>query len=134
MQSALEFEQPAAIDGVEDKSRVARTILAAFRRAGYDLAYARGARKRSPNSGKNCRISVLARNAPERRQKRLWQPRVDRHHSLGEGNIGHDAFRWIMQDGVLTASPLFDTETINPDIWAEEIARLKAQQIAEAVA
>ncbi|WP_239651985.1 hypothetical protein, partial [Salmonella enterica] len=25
-------------------------------------------------------------------------------------------------------------ETINPDIWAEEIAWLKAQQIAEAVA
>ena len=57
---------------------------------------------------------------------------VDRHHSLGEGNIGHDAFRWIMQDNRFDGIPLI-LETINPDIWAEEIARL-AQQTEKAVA
>lgn len=31
---------------------------------------------------------------------------VDRHHSLGEGNIGHDAFRWIMQDDRFDGIPL----------------------------
>ncbi|MDT1800197.1 deoxyribonuclease IV, partial [Salmonella enterica subsp. enterica serovar Oslo] len=46
---------------------------------------------------------------------------------------GHDAFRWIMQDGRFVGSPLI-LATINPDIWAEEIAWLKAQQIAEAMA
>ncbi len=45
--------------------------------------------------------------------------------ALGEGNIGHDAFRWIMQDSRFDDIPLI-LETINPDIWAEEIARAGA--------
>ncbi len=53
--------------------------------------------------------------------KSTFGSRVDRHHSLGEGNIGHDAFRWIMQDDRFDGIPLIP-ETINPDIWAEEIA------------
>lgn len=53
--------------------------------------------------------------------KSTFGSRVDRHHSLGEGNIGHDAFRWIMQDDRFDGIPLI-LETINPDIWAEEIA------------
>ncbi|HKS33758.1 MAG TPA: deoxyribonuclease IV, partial [Enterobacteriaceae bacterium] len=51
--------------------------------------------------------------------------------SLGEGNIGHDAFRWIMQDSRFDGIPLI-LETVNPDIWAEEIAWLNAQQTASA--
>lgn len=51
----------------------------------------------------------------------------------GEGNIGHDAFRFIMQDARFDGIPMV-LETINPDIWAEEIARLKAQQTAEQAA
>ncbi len=39
----------------------------------------------------------------------------------GEGNIGHDAFRFIMQDARFDGIPMV-LETINPDIWAEEIA------------
>ncbi len=35
-----------------------------------------------------------------------------------------------MQDNRFDGIPLI-LETINPDIWAEEIARLRAQQIAE---
>ena len=65
--------------------------------------------------------------------KSTFGSRVDRHHSLGEGNIGHDAFRWIMQDDRFDGIPLI-LETINPDIWAEEIAWLKAQQTEKAVA
>ncbi|MGS9059263.1 deoxyribonuclease IV, partial [Salmonella enterica subsp. enterica serovar Infantis] len=48
-------------------------------------------------------------------------------------NIGHDACRWIMQAGRFDGLPLI-LETINPDNWAEEIAWLKAQPIAEAMA
>lgn len=50
--------------------------------------------------------------------------KLDRHHSLGEGEIGWDAFRKIMQDPRIDDIPL-TLETINPDIWAEEIQRLK---------
>ncbi|NMJ15960.1 deoxyribonuclease IV, partial [Salmonella enterica subsp. enterica serovar Anatum] len=41
--------------------------------------------------------------------------------------------RWIMQDARFDGIPLI-LETINPDIWAEEIAWLKAQQSEKAVA
>lgn len=58
--------------------------------------------------------------------------RVDRHHSLGEGNIGLTAFRWIMQDARFNEIPLI-LETVNPAIWAKEIAWLKAQCAGEEI-
>ena len=50
--------------------------------------------------------------------------RVDRHQSLGEGTIGWDCFKYIMQDDRFNGIPLV-LETINPDIWKDEIAQLK---------
>ncbi|MGL4984190.1 MAG: TIM barrel protein, partial [Plesiomonas sp.] len=60
--------------------------------------------------------------------------RVDRHHSLGEGNIGHAAFEFIMQDPRFNGIPLV-LETVDMSIWPQEIAWLqslanKAQQIS----
>jgi len=55
--------------------------------------------------------------------------RVDRHHSLGEGNIGKTVFSWLMKDTRFDNIPLI-LETINPDIWKDEIAWLKAEQHA----
>ncbi|MBD3796984.1 MAG: deoxyribonuclease IV, partial [Campylobacterales bacterium] len=49
--------------------------------------------------------------------------RVDRHHSLGEGEIGLDAFRFIMNDDRMDDIPLI-LETIDETIWKEEIALL----------
>jgi len=49
--------------------------------------------------------------------------RVDRHHSIGKGNIGLDAFRFIMNDPRLDNIPLI-LETIDPSIWKEEIELL----------
>jgi deoxyribonuclease-4 len=46
--------------------------------------------------------------------------RVDRHHSLGEGEIGWDAFKFIMNDARMNDIPLV-LETINSDIWDREI-------------
>ena len=46
--------------------------------------------------------------------------RVDRHHSLGKGEIGWDAFRFIMNDKRMNDIPLV-LETINSDIWDKEI-------------
>ncbi|EBL5544820.1 deoxyribonuclease IV [Salmonella enterica subsp. enterica serovar Schwarzengrund] len=130
----FEFEQLAAIiDGVEDKSRVGVCIdtCHAFA-AGYDLRTPEACEKTFAGFGKIVGFQYL-RGMHLNDAKSAFGSRVDRHHSLGEGNIGHNAFRWIMQDGRFDGIPLI-LETINPDIWAEEIAWLKAQQIAEAVA
>jgi len=51
--------------------------------------------------------------------------RVDRHHSLGEGEIGWDAFRFIMNDPRMDDIPLI-LETINEEIWPEEIKAMYA--------
>ncbi|MEC6797480.1 deoxyribonuclease IV [Photobacterium sp. S4TG1] len=52
---------------------------------------------------------------------------LDRHHSLGEGMIGWDCFRFLMQDNRFNNMPLI-LETINPDIWHHEIATLRSFQ------
>jgi len=46
--------------------------------------------------------------------------RVDRHHSLGHGEIGLDAFRFIMNDSRMDDIPLV-LETIDDTIWKDEI-------------
>ncbi len=48
---------------------------------------------------------------------------VDRHDSLGEGKIGLDAFRFLMNDERMDDIPLV-LETIDDSIWAEEIKLL----------
>jgi len=47
----------------------------------------------------------------------------DRHHSLGEGEIGLDAFRFIMNDKRMDDIPLV-LETIDDTIWKQEIEML----------
>ncbi|ADY74061.1 endonuclease 4 [Desulfurobacterium thermolithotrophum DSM 11699] len=49
--------------------------------------------------------------------------RVDRHHSIGKGYIGLDAFKFIMNDKRLDNIPLI-LETPNKLIWPEEIKLL----------
>ena len=128
------FEHLAAIiDGVEDKSRVGVCIdtCHAFA-AGYDLRSEEACEKTFAEFERIVGFKYL-RGMHLNDAKSAFGSRVDRHNSLGEGNIGHDAFRWIMQDDRFDGIPLI-LETINPDIWAEEIAWLKAQQTAESVA
>ena len=50
--------------------------------------------------------------------------RKDRHHSLGQGEIGWDAFKKLMQDKRIDNIPM-TLETIDPSIWADEIVQLK---------
>jgi len=47
----------------------------------------------------------------------------DRHHSIGRGEIGLDAFRFIMNDERMDDIPLI-LETIDSTIWEEEIKLL----------
>ena len=124
----FKFEHLAAIiDGVEDKSRIGVCIdtCHAFA-AGYDLRSAADCEKTFAEFSRIVGFEYL-RGMHLNDAKSTFGSRVDRHHSLGEGNIGHAAFSWIMQDARFDGIPLI-LETINPDIWAEEIAWLKAQQ------
>ncbi len=49
--------------------------------------------------------------------------RKDRHHSIGQGTIGLEAFRVMMQDPRLDEMPLI-LETVDPDLWPQEISLL----------
>jgi len=49
--------------------------------------------------------------------------RVDRHHSLGEGELGWDPFKFIMNDDRFKNIPMI-LETVNPLIWKDEIKSL----------
>ncbi len=51
--------------------------------------------------------------------------RVDRHHSLGKGELGWEPFRLIMNDSRMDEIPLI-LETIDEELWPEEIRTLYA--------
>lgn len=55
--------------------------------------------------------------------------RVDRHNSLGEGNIGSRAFGFLMKDQRLEDIPIV-LETIDPEKWPEEIKWLRSLEEA----
>ncbi|CAI0935299.1 Endonuclease 4 [Serratia grimesii] len=124
----FKFEHLAAIiDGVEDKSRVGVCIdtCHAFA-AGYDLRTEETCEQTFKELGDVVGFNYL-RGMHLNDAKSEFGSRVDRHHSLGEGNIGKTVFSYIMRDSRFDNIPLI-LETVNPDIWAEEIAWLKAQQ------
>jgi deoxyribonuclease-4 len=124
----FKFEHLAAIiDGVEDKSRVGVCIdtCHAFA-AGYDLRTEENCEQTFKQLGDIVGFNYL-RGMHLNDAKSEFNSRVDRHHSLGEGNIGKTVFSYIMRDPRFDTIPLI-LETVNPDIWAEEIAWLKAQQ------
>lgn len=55
--------------------------------------------------------------------KSTFSSHVDRHHSIGQGNLGLEPFRLLMQDPRLDNIPLI-LETIDDKLWAEEITLL----------
>ncbi|WP_034943003.1 deoxyribonuclease IV [Erwinia oleae] len=122
------FEHLAAIiDGVDDKSRVGVCIdtCHAFA-AGYDLRSAEACEKTFDEFSRIVGFDYL-RGMHLNDAKSEFASRVDRHHSLGEGNIGKAAFSWLMKDQRFDGIPMI-LETVNPDIWKDEIAWLKAEQ------
>ncbi|MBG3129686.1 deoxyribonuclease IV [Proteus mirabilis] len=122
------FEHLATIiDGVEDKSRVGVCIDTCHTfAAGYDLRTIEDCEKTFAEFEKIVGFQYLKAMHLNDAKSELAS-RVDRHHSLGEGNIGKVPFSYIMQDKRFDGIPLI-LETINPDIWPEEIAWLKSQQ------
>jgi deoxyribonuclease-4 len=51
--------------------------------------------------------------------------RVDRHAPLGDGNIGWECFKYIIQDERFDNIPLI-LETPEPERWPEEIETLRS--------
>jgi deoxyribonuclease-4 len=111
------------IDKVEDKSRIGVCIdtCHAFA-AGYDLrteaAYQQTMSAFDEIVGFNYLKGMHINDC-----KSEFESRVDRHHSIGQGNIGLEAFRLLMNDTRIDEIPMV-LETINSDIWDQEINQL----------
>lgn len=122
------FEHLARIiENVDDKSRVGVCIdtCHAFA-AGYDLRTEETCQETFKQFSDIVGFEYL-KGMHLNDAKSEFASRVDRHHSLGEGNIGYTPFSYIMKDPRFDGIPLI-LETINPDIWPQEIAWLKSQQ------
>lgn len=110
------------IDKVEDKSRIGVCIDTCHAyTAGYDL--------------KNDYQGVMAdfenvvgfeylKGMHINDSKSKLGQKLDRHHSLGQGEIGWDMFKQLMHDKRIDNIPM-TLETIDPSIWADEIKQLK---------
>lgn len=121
------FEHLAEIIAqVEDKSRVGVCLdtCHAFA-AGYDLRSAAACTATLDEFEAVVGFRYL-RGMHLNDAKSAFASRVDRHHSLGQGHIGLAAFTTIMRDPRIDEIPLI-LETIEPAIWPEEIAWLRAQ-------
>ncbi len=55
--------------------------------------------------------------------KSKFSSKVDRHHSIGMGELGEDTFKFIMNDDRLKDIPLI-LETIDESLWPKEIELL----------
>jgi len=111
------------IDMVEDKSRIAVCIdTAHIFAAGYDLRTKEAYDKTMQEFDEIIGFKYL-KGMHLNDSKAKFASRVDRHHSLGEGEIGIDAFKFIMNDERIDNIPLI-LETIEPEIWDKEIKLL----------
>jgi len=113
------------IDKIEDKSRIGVCIdTAHIFAAGYDIRTKEAYEETMNKFEKKVGFKYL-KGMHINDSKAKFASRIDRHHSLGLGEIGIDAFKFIMQDIRIDNIPLI-LETIEPEIWAEEIKLLKS--------
>jgi len=119
------FEHLAAIiDQVEDQSRIGVCIDTCHTfTAGYDLRTTENCQQTFDEFDQLVGFHYL-RGMHLNGSKVEFASRVDRHHSLEEGYLGMDVFRFIMGDTRFDDMPLV-LETINPDIWSQEIELLR---------
>ncbi|MGL5290868.1 MAG: deoxyribonuclease IV [Vibrionaceae bacterium] len=120
------FEHLAAIIAqVEDKSRVGVCLDTCHTfAAGYDLRSLTAAEQTFAEFSAVVGFNYL-RGMHLNDCKSAFASKVDRHHSLGLGEIGLPCFEFIMQDPRFDNIPLI-LETIDPQIWAQEIALLRS--------
>lgn len=119
------FEHLARIiEGVKDKSRVGICIDTCHAYvAGYDLQTAAACDATFAELNRVVGLKYLKGMHFNDTLKGMGS-RVDRHANLGEGVLGWECFRYIMQDKRFDDMPLV-LETPDESKWPEEIAALK---------
>ncbi len=112
------------IDKVEDKSRVGVCLDTCHTfTAGYDLRTKQACDATFLEFSQVVGMHYLkAMHLND--SKVVLGGKVDRHHSLGRGEIGWDCFEYIMKDPRFDSIPLI-LETIEPEIWKDEIQQLR---------
>jgi deoxyribonuclease IV len=120
------FEHLAGIiDQVEDKQRVGVCIDTCHSfAAGYDLQTLESCAAVFAEFEEVVGFDYLCGMHLNDSKKGLGS-RVDRHHSLGQGVLGLEVFKFIMADNRFDEIPLI-LETIDETIWAEEIKLLRS--------
>lgn len=119
------FEHLAEIiEQVEDKSRVGVCLDTCHTfSAGYDISSLEQCEKTFAEFEQVLGFKYL-RGMHLNGSKTPLGSRKDRHDTLGEGTIGTAFCEFIMKDDRFDGIPMI-LETINPDIWAEEIKFLR---------
>ena len=113
----------AIIDQVDDKTRVGVCLDTCHTfAAGYDLRTPETYEQTMQEFERIVGFSYL-KGMHLNDAKSTFASRVDRHHSIGQGNLGLETFRLLIQDTRLDNIPLI-LETIDDKLWAEEIALL----------
>lgn len=111
------------IDKVEDKTRVGVCLDTCHSfTSGYDLRDKESCDKTFSEFERIVGFKYL-RGMHLNDSKPELGSRVDRHHSIGEGNIGLECFRYIMNDSRFEEIPMV-LETIDDSIWDQEIKLL----------
>jgi len=120
------FEHLAEIiDGVKDQSRVGVCLDTCHSfAAGYDLRTAESCEAVFAEFEKLVGFKFLKGMHLNDSKKGLGS-RVDRHHSLGKGELGLEVFRYIINDARFENLPMI-LETIDDTIWAEELELLRS--------
>lgn len=118
------FEHLAAlIDKIEDKSRVGVCLDTCHTfAAGYDLRTSAACLETFDCFDRVVGFQYL-RGMHLNDSKKELNSHVDRHESIGKGEIGLEAFQFIMQDERFEEIPLI-LETTDNTIWKEEIELL----------
>ena len=125
------FEHLAEIiDQVEDKSRIGVCLDTCHTFvAGYDLRTRDACEQTFANFERIVGFNYLMGMHINDSKIPLGK-RVDRHQSLGIGEIGPELFAFIMQDGRFDHIPMI-LETVQPAIWPQEIQWLRDLQQAD---
>jgi len=120
------FEHLAEIiDGIGDKGRIGVCLDTCHSfAAGYDLRTAESCESSFAEFEKTVGFKYL-RGMHLNDSKKGLGSRVDRHQSLGKGELGLEVFRYIMNDARFDNIPMI-LETIDDIIWAEEIKLLRS--------